>query len=122
MAERHGGLFARHELTAIEDAAIDGLLADPVKRSLLMQDLPPRLWQRFPTKGDGISQLQSDLDTLNRLPEVEGVTGPPLAVWLDNAARQLEPLADAAQFRAWAEHARERARAAPGDDKRRPAI
>ncbi len=116
MAERHGGLFARHELAAIEDAAIDGLLADPVKRSLLMQDLPPRLWQRFPTKGDGISQLQSDLDTLNRLPEVEGVAGPPLAVWLDNAARQLELRPEAARFRGWAEQARELARAAPGDD------
>ena len=116
MAERHGGLFARHELTAIEDAAIDGLLADPVKRSLLMQDLPARLWQRFSTKGDGISQLQSDLDTLNRLPEVEGVAGPPLAVWLDNAARQLGLRPEAAWFREWAEQARERARAAPGDD------
>lgn len=116
MAERHGGLFARHELTAIEDAVIDGLLADPVKRSLLMQDLPPRLWQRFPTQGDGISQLQSDLDTLNRLPEVEGVAGPPLAVWLDNATRQLGLRPEAARFRGWAEQARERAGAAPGDD------
>lgn len=116
MAERDSGLFVRHELTQIEDAAVDGLLADPAKRSLLMQDLPPRLWQRFPTKGDGISQLQSDLDTLNRLPGVEGVAGPPLGVWLDSAARQLGLRPEAKRLAGWAEQARERARAGPGDD------
>lgn len=103
--------FAPAEMACIEDTAIDAALFDPHHRALLMQGLPPRLWGSFALRPDAIAQLRSDLATLNSLRGGPGIDEPPIAVWLDNAARQLEVTArpGADRFRNWAAAARSHA-------------
>lgn len=108
-------LFPPAEMARIEDTAIDAALFDPHHRALLMQGLPPRLWGSFALRPDAIAQLRSDLATLNALPARPGSDEPPIAVWLDNAARQLEVTArpGAERFHRWAATARRHAASRP---------
>ncbi len=111
-------LFSQNELAAIEDAALEGDLFESSVRRLLMHRLPKRLWASFDTHRKALDQLRGDLATLNGLLEAAGVDGPPLAVWLDNAAHMLTSrgLTGADRFAGWAEDARHRAKRPPAGD------
>lgn len=86
------------ELHAIVDAALECGLEEPMRRHLLLVDLPVRHQASLAVLARPRDQLLSDLHALNQLPALKGLDQLPLALWLQNAER-LTPRPEAQVFR-----------------------
>ncbi len=85
--------MALRETDDIVQRALTLGLVGPEKRRLLLEGLPMGFVYSLPTVSRPIDQLRFDLMELGRTPRLIGLAGPPLAVWLRNAATIAQDLA-----------------------------
>lgn len=84
----HDALLSREEVGELVDLIVRADLCDPQRRPLLLAGIPETVAGNLRIHDRAIDQVEADLLGLSRLRRVDGLDGPPLAVWLDNARRR----------------------------------
>lgn len=87
-----------HDTEEIVRRALSADLIGPSKRRLLLDGLPMGFVYSLPTVSRPIDQLRFDLMELSRTPRLIGLSEPPLAIWLRNAARLAAPRPESGFF------------------------
>ncbi|MCA9541664.1 MAG: toll/interleukin-1 receptor domain-containing protein [Myxococcales bacterium] len=82
------------------ELAISAGLIGAENRRLLLENLPLGFVYSLPTVSRPLDQLRFDLMELARTPRLIGLEDPPLAIWLDNAAKLAAPRVEAKEFAA----------------------
>lgn len=90
----HDALLSREEVGELVELMVRAELADPQRRPFLLAGIPEAVANNLRTCDRAIDQIEADVIGLSRLRRVEGLDGPPLGVWMQNARRRMLCVAD----------------------------
>ena len=85
-SEFPNGILSQQRIARLVDAAAASGLAEPERRRLLFEGIPPNYVLTLPVMRRPLDQVRSDLGQLNETAQLLGRADPPLVDWLRNAA------------------------------------
>jgi hypothetical protein len=92
------GLVSMEQLDLIVKIAAECGLASTERRHLLFASIPREYVYSLPQLASPLDQLRSDLLEMSRTPTLGGLVESPIAVWLRNAARLVQPRPESTFF------------------------